>query len=159
MSECKDIIRRFVENPDSIQDEAVQSHMDECPECRALFTIIEKGTGKDAAEGVQELTQQERNELLTGIRRQEQLLSEKVLPQKKIFFFKPKFAMFVAGIIIIVATWISLPHIFQDRKQEIRMSHKAPESRKMKIVIESDSRPRLYLEIEYFPESKSNGGT
>ena len=72
---------------------------------------------------------------------------------------KTPLKMFIAGIILISASWISLPHIFQERKKEIRMSQKAPESRKMKLVIESDSKPRLYLEIEYFPENKSNGGT
>ena len=159
MSRCKDFIQRFVENPESIRDEAGQSHLAECPECRALFTIIEKGTGKDTVEDVQELTQKERNELLTLIRRQEQLLIEKVLPQKNMFFFKPKFVMAIAGIIIIVASWISLPHIFQERKQETRVTQKAPESRKMKLVIESDSGSRMYLEIEYFPENESNGGT
>ena len=159
MSECKAVIRRFIDNPELIQDDAIQSHLAECPECRALFAVIDKGTGKDAAEDVQELTQQERTEILTGISRQEQLLSEKVLPLKQMFFLKPKFAMAIAGIILIVASWISLPHIFQDGKHETRVNQKASESRKMKLVIESDSRPRLYLEIEYFPENKSNGGT
>lgn len=159
MSRCKSIIRMFVENPESIMDEEIQKHLDECPECKTLFMFIDIGIGKDAAEDVQELTQQERTELLTGIRRQEQAQSEKAFPQKKMFFLKPKFALAIAGIIIIVASWISLPHFFQDRKSKIRMSQIVPESRKMKVVIESDSRPGLYLEIEYFPENKSNGGT
>lgn len=159
MSECKAIIQMLVEKPESIQDDALKNHLDECPECKALFTVIMKATSKDMTEDIPELTKQERTELLTGIRRQEQLLSKKVLPQKKMFFLKPKFAMAIAGIIIIVASWISLPHIFQDRKPEIRISQGNPKSRKMKLVIESDSRPRLYLEIEYFPENKSNGGT
>ena len=159
MSRCKSIIQRFVENPESFRDEAVQRHLDECPKCRALFMFMDKGTFKNAVEDVQELSQQERSELLDRILRQVQLKSEKALPQKKVFFLKPGFAIVVAGIILIVASWISLPHIFQERKKEIRMSQKAPESRKMKLVIESDSKPRLYLEIEYFPENKSNGGT
>jgi len=158
MSRCKAIIQRFVENPESIQDEAVLSHLDECPECKVLFTVIDKGISKDTAEDVQELTQQERLELLTRIQRKEQLLSEKALPQKKMFFLKPNFVMAIAGIIIFVTLWISLPHIFQDRKPEIRISQRTPESRKMKLVIQYDSRPELYLEIEYFPENKSNGG-
>lgn len=87
MSECKAIIQRFVEKPESIQDEAVQSHLDECPKCKALFTVLKKGTGEDVAEDVHELTQQERTELLTKIRRQEQLLLEKAKPQKKMIFF------------------------------------------------------------------------
>ena len=152
MSECKVIIQRIIEKPEFIQDEAVQSHLDECQKCKALFTVLKKGISEDMAEDVYELTQQERSELLTKIRRQEQLLLEKAKPQKKIFLLKPKFAVPIACAIIIMASWVFLPHIFQDEKQEIQVSQGVPESRKMKLLIQSDSRPRLYLEIEYFPE-------
>jgi hypothetical protein len=159
MSKCKAIIQMFVEKPETIEDDVVKNHLDECPKCKALFVVIMKGTSKDMAEDVHELTQQERTELLTKIRRQEQLLLEKAKPQKKMFFFKPKFAVVIAGIIIIMASWISLTYFLQDEKQENQISRGIPESRKMKLLIQSDSRPRLYLEIEYFPENKSQGGT
>lgn len=159
MSECKAIIQKFVEKPESIQDEAVQNHLDECPKCKALFTVLKKGTGEDVAEDIHELTQQERTELLTNIRRQEQLLLEKAKPQKKMFFFKPKFAVALAGIIIIMASWLFLPNFLQDEKQETQVSQNVPESRKMKLLIQSDSRPKLYLEMEYFPEDRLQGGT
>ena len=159
MSECKAIIQKVVEKPDSIQDKAVRSHLDECPKCKALFTVLKKGTSKDMAEDVHELTQQERTELLTKIRRQEKLALERVWPKKKMFFFRPKFAVAIAGIIIIIASWIFLPHFLQDEKQVIQVSQGVPESRKMKLLIQSDSRPKLYLEMEYFPEDRSQGGT
>ena len=151
MSECKAIIQRIVEKPESIQSEAVQSHLDECQKCKALFTVLKKGTSEDMVENGHELTQQERTELLSRIRRQEQSLLEKAKPQKKMFFFKPKFAVAMAAAIIIMASWIFLPNFLQDEKQEIQVSQVVPESRKMKLLIQSDSRPKLYLEMEYFP--------
>ena len=155
MSECKAIIQMLVEKPESIQDDVVQSHLKECPRCEALFAVIMKGSSREVGEDAHELTQQERTELLKKIRKQEQLLLERVLPQKKMFFFKPKFAVLIAGIIIVIASWLSLPNIFQDEKQEIQISQGVHESRKMKLLIQSDSRPGLYLEIEYFPQDKS----
>ncbi len=152
MSECKVIIQRFVEKPESIQDKAVQSHLDGCLKCKTLFTVLMNGTSEDVAENSHELTQQERAELLTKIRRQEKLVLERVWPKKKIFLFRPKFAVVIAGIIIIMASWLSLPHIFQGEKQEILVTQGVNESRKMKLLIQSDSRPKLYLEMEYFPE-------
>lgn len=159
MSECKAIIQKFVEKPESIQDEVIQSHLDECSKCKTLFMVLKKGTGEDVAEDIHELTQQERMELLAKIRRQEQSLLEKAKPQKKMFFFKPKFAVALAGIIIIMASWLFLPNFLQDEKLEIQISQNVPESRKMKLLIQSDSRPKLYLEMEYFPEDRSQGGT
>ncbi len=159
MSECKAIIQRIVEKPESIQNEAVQSHLDECPKCKALFTVLKRGTSEDVAEDIYELTQQERIELLAKIRRKEQLLLESAKLQKKMFFFRPKFAVAIAGAIIIIASWLSLPYFVQDEKQEIQVSQGFNKSRKMKLLIQSDSRPRLYLEMEYFPEDRSQGGT
>ena len=159
MPECKVIIQRVVEKPELIQDEAVRGHLDECPKCKALFTVLTKGTSEDVAEDDHELTQQERTELFTKIRRQEQLMLERAWPKKKVFFFKPKFAVALAGITIIMASWLFFTHFLPDEKQEIKVSQGVTESRKMKLLIQSDSRPRLYLEMEYFPEHRSQGGT
>ena len=159
MSECKAIMQRVVEKPESIQDEEIQSHLDKCSKCKALFTVLKRGTSEDMAEDVHELTQQERTELLAKIRRQEQLLLKGSQLQEKKPFLKPKWAMAIAGITIIIASWIFLPSFLQDEKQVIQVSQGVPESRKMKLLIQSDSRPKLYLEMEYFPEDRSQGGT
>jgi len=155
MSECKVIIQGFVENPESIQDAAVKKHLDECPKCKALFTVLTKGVSENMPELVDELTQQERMELLTKIRRQEHLLSKRDVPRKKRFFFKKEFAVALAGVVIIIASWLSLHHFLSGEKQKTQISRGIPASRKMELLIQSDSRPRLYLEIEYFPENES----
>lgn len=158
MSKCKTIIKRLVEKPESVRNDAVQSHLDECPKCKALFSVIKEGASLDLTEEVHELTQQERTEILTKIRRQEQLLPERALAYNKSFFFKPKFAAFMAGIIIILASWLSMPYISKEEKQEIQTSQGVLESRQMKLLIQSDSKPGLYLEIEYYPEIKTQEG-
>ncbi|MBN1470943.1 MAG: hypothetical protein JW925_04115 [Syntrophaceae bacterium] len=155
MSKCKAIIQRFVEKPESIQDAAVKKHLDECPKCKALFTVLVKGASENMPELVDELTQQERMELLTRIRRQENLLLKRDLPRKKRFFFKREFAVALAGVVIVIASWLSLHHFLSGVKQKTQIREGVPASRKMELLIQSDSRPRLYLEIEYFPENES----
>jgi hypothetical protein len=153
MSKCKTIIQRLVEAPELIQEDFVQKHLDECPKCMELFSVIKEGAGLDTAEDGHELTQQERTEILTNIRRQEQLLPESASEQSKPFVFKPKFVAFMTGITIVVASWLFLPNIFPEKKPEITISQEDPESRKMKLYIQSDSKPGLYLAIEYFPDN------
>lgn len=155
MSECKVVIQKFVENPESIQDTAVQKHLDECPKCKALFAIIAKWASEKMPELVDDLTQQEQTELLAKIRRQEQSLLKRDLPKKKTYFFNRKFAVAFAGAVFIMASWLSLHYFLPGEKQETQISPGTHVSRKMELLIQSDSRPRLYLEIEYFPENES----
>lgn len=154
MSNCKVIIQRFFESPESFQDTVVQKHLDECPKCNALFSVITKGISDNIPEVVEGLTQQERTELLTEIRREGYLLLKRDLPRKKKFYFKAKFAVALAGVVIVMASWLCLHHLLPGERQNTQVSQEGAVSRKMELLIESDARPRLYLEIEYFPENE-----
>ena len=157
MSRCYDWMKRLTEDPGALDDESFLEHVKECRQCALLASHL-----KEARESVSflkrdELSMEERDRLFRDIRekaerRRSEPASRSVAPR----------LVWAASLIflILLGGLLFRAEVPSEKESPINLVG-SPETRCIEVLIQVDSKPRIYCFIEASsedPDTEKRGG-
>ena len=155
MSECYDWMEKLAENQETLRDESFLEHIERCPACYSLASALD-GIWREATRLREtDLSDTEHDEILENIRKE--ISTQRSVPspfgQKPAFPLRWKiiWAASLSSLIVLAGLMIQL--LIPVKEEGVTQKAVPSESRRMKLMIQVDSKPRIYAFIEYTPES------
>lgn len=145
MSECKHVLNRILDDPDTILEPSLQEHLARCRKCAALVRGLASCSRGDHGEGNEEMTPEEQ----AGILRRLQAHRRSREHPAAAFRLAPIMAA-AATLTILVVFMVLILHKPHTQKPE--PIGKQTSKRSMTIHVRADSGREFYAHVSYDPD-------